>query len=85
MKYTVKFKKKALDQLAAIWNASTDQAGVTAAAHWLEEAMSTRPKSFGESRKSSVVRVAHYPPLGMEFEIIEDDKKVRVLRVWVVT
>lgn len=24
------------------------------------------------------------PPLGIDFEIIEDDKKVRVLRVWTV-
>jgi hypothetical protein len=82
MTYSVVWKKKALDQLAAIWNDSTDQAGVTAASNWLEKAIATRPLTFGESRKSSVVRVAHYPPLGMEFEVIEDDKKVRVLRVW---
>lgn len=33
MTYTVKYKKKALNQHAAIWNASADQAGVTAASH----------------------------------------------------
>lgn len=84
MTYTVKYKK-ALDQLARIWNASADQAGVTAAAHWLEQAVGTRPRTFGESRKSPMVRVAHHPPLGVEFEVIEDDKKVRILRVWVIT
>ncbi|HXD89268.1 MAG TPA: hypothetical protein VN641_22440 [Urbifossiella sp.] len=29
-----------------------------------------------------MLRMAYEPPLGIEFEIIEDDKKVRVLRVW---
>jgi hypothetical protein len=29
-----------------------------------------------------VQRVAFDPPLGIEFEVIEDDKKVRVLSVW---
>ena len=82
MTYSVVWKKKALDRLAAIWNASADRSGVTAAAHWLEQAIGTRPFTFGESRKSSVVRVAHYPPLGIEYEIIEDDKTVRILRVW---
>ena len=81
MTYTVKYKKRALNQLAAIWNAWADQAGVTAASNWLEQALRTRPTSFGESRNSPAVRVAHYPPLCMEFEVIEDDKKVRVLRV----
>lgn len=85
MTYSVVYKKAALAQLAAIWVASPDQAGVTAASHWLEQAVGSRPLSFGESRKSSVVRVAHHPPLGIEFEVIEDDKKVRILRVWTVS
>jgi hypothetical protein len=37
---------------------------------------------IGESRDSSVNRTAFDRPLGIEFEVIEDDKKVRVLRVW---
>jgi hypothetical protein len=62
--------------------ASADRAGVTAASHWLEQELRRRPLSLGESRRASVVRVAHRPPLGIEFEVVEDDKKVRVLRVW---
>jgi len=37
---------------------------------------------MGESRESSVRRVAFDALLGIEFEVIEDDKKVRVLAVW---
>lgn len=37
---------------------------------------------IGFSRNSSVNRTAIDLPLGIDYEIIEDDKLVRVLRVW---
>jgi hypothetical protein len=82
MTYSVSWTPTALNALAAIWNDSTDRNAVTTASHWLEQAIENRPIGFGEARNSSVVRIAFRPPLGIEFEIIEDDKKVRVLRVW---
>jgi hypothetical protein len=82
MSYSVVWVRTALNQLAAISVASSDRAGVTSAAHWLERELGRRPLTLGESRTASVVRIAHRRPLGVEFEIIEDDKKVRVLRVW---
>jgi len=83
--YSVAWVRTELNQLASIWLASSNQAGVTIAAHWLEQELSRRPLTFGESRTASVVRIAHRKPLGIEFEIIEDDKKVRILGVWSLT
>jgi plasmid stabilization system protein ParE len=82
MKYSVTWTKTALNQLAEIWNDSASRNDVTAASHHLEQAVSLHPLDLGESRHTSVVRVAYRKPLGMEYEVIEDDKKVRVLRVW---
>jgi hypothetical protein len=79
---SVSWTATALNQLAAIWNDSADRNPVTDASHWLEQTIGRRPLEFGESRKSSVVRIGYRPPLGIEYEVIEDDKKVRVLRVW---
>jgi hypothetical protein len=42
------------------------------------------PLKFGESRDSSLVRVAYSPPLGIEFSVIEDDKRVVVQGVFAV-
>ena len=84
MTYSVSWTPTALNALAEIWNDSTDRNAVTAASHWLEESIGRQPIGFGEARNSSVVRIAFHPPLGIEFEIIEDDKRVRVLRVWTI-
>lgn len=85
MNYSVTWTPDAEEGLAAVWVASADQAAVTAATHLLDTELKRRPLELGESRGSSVVRVAHRQPLGIEFEVIEDDKKVRVLRVWAVS
>ncbi|HJZ54624.1 MAG TPA: hypothetical protein VKE74_06675 [Gemmataceae bacterium] len=82
MTYSVSWTATALNQLAAIWNDAADRNAVTAASHWLEQTIGRQPLDFGESRQASVVRVGYRPPLGIEFAVIEDDKKVRVIRVW---
>jgi hypothetical protein len=82
MTYSVAWTAAALNALAQIWNLSADRNAVTTASHELEQTMERRPLGFGEARGSSVLRIAFRPPLGIEFEIIEDDKRVRVLRVW---
>lgn len=43
-----------------------------------------RPLSLGESRESSVARLATDPPLGFLYEVIEDDKRVVVQKVFAV-
>jgi len=71
-----------LDELAAAWLESADRKAVTEASYAIERALTSDPFSYGINRTTPLLRIAYEPPLGVEFEIIEDDKKVRVLRVW---
>jgi hypothetical protein len=80
--YTVYWVAVAEQELAAAWLASADRNAVSAAAHRLEKLLEADPLHTGESRQSSVQRVAFTTPLAIEFEIIVDDQKVRVLGVW---
>jgi hypothetical protein len=82
MNYAIDWTEDALDELAAVWIAASDQLAVTQAAHRLEQAPSRHPLAVGIARGSSVNRTVTDLPLGIDYESIEDDKKVRVLRVW---
>lgn len=82
MNYTVVWEPQAENNLITAWLAAPDQLAVTRAAHRLEQALSRQPLVVGIARNSSVNRTAIDLPLGIDYEIIEDDKKVRVLRVW---
>ena len=84
MNYTVIWGRIAETHLAAVWLAAPDQAAVTAAAHRLERRLTRDPLRCGEARESSVHRVDFEFPLGAEFEVIEDDKKVIVQGIWLV-
>jgi hypothetical protein len=80
--YTLEWTPLAINQLAAVWLAAADRLAITQAAHRLELALSRHPFAIGIARTSSVNRTATDYPLGIDYEIIEDDKLVRVLRVW---
>ncbi|MGL6097745.1 MAG: hypothetical protein ACRC7O_18340 [Fimbriiglobus sp.] len=82
MKYTVDWEPSAEQDLARVWVAAEDQDAVTRATDLLDSNLAREPLAVGEARISSVVRVAFEPPLGVEFEVIADDRRVRVLRVW---
>lgn len=69
---------EAENDLAALGNAATDQAAITAAADWLDKHLARDPLHFGEPWASSVHRIAVRDPIGIEFEVIEDDKRVIV-------
>ncbi len=81
MNYTVIWSPSAEDQLILVWLAATDRTAVTLVAHRLESALVDQP-FIGRPRNASVNRTATDSPLGIDFEIIEDDKKVRIIRVW---
>lgn len=82
MNYAVFWTPDSQDELANSWLAAPDRNAVTAASHRLDQALADDPYSIGFARDASINRTAIDLPLGIEFEIIEDDKKVRVLRVW---
>jgi hypothetical protein len=83
--YAVVWEPAAENELAAIWVAAPDQRVITNRAFRIEQALATSPFTVGRRRNASVNRTLLDPPLGVDYEIIEDDKKVRVLRVWAVS
>jgi hypothetical protein len=80
--YSVTWTPDAEQALANIWIDAGDRNAVTAASHRLDLDLASDPFTRGIPRNSSVNRTATDLPLGIDYEIIEDDKKVRVLRVW---
>jgi len=84
MNYTVTWLAVAEQDLATVWLAAPDRTAVALAAHRLDDTLGDDPLRFGESRQSSVHRVGFDLPLGVEFEVIEDDKKVIVQGAWLV-
>ncbi len=84
MTYRVVWHPRADNDLAVVWLAATDRTAVTLAAAELEKRLTSEPQRFGESRRSQAERVGFQSPLGVYFEIIEDDKKVVVRHVFAV-
>ena len=82
MMYDVAWEPRAIDRLTEIWLVTDDRASVNRAAFELDGILAQRPLRFGESRSSSVHRTAFVPPLGIEYTVVEDDKKVSILWVW---
>ena len=82
MNYTVEWIHQAQSDLATVWLAAADRNAVSAASARLDAALADRPLELGESRQSSVSRMTFDEPLGIEFEVTEDDKRVIVQAVW---
>ncbi|QDU23164.1 hypothetical protein [Urbifossiella limnaea] len=84
MSYAVVWAPTAERQLAAVWTAAADRAAVTAASAWLDKRLASDPLRFGRPIDSSVHRSGSFDGLGVEFEVIEDDKRVIVHGVFTV-
>ena len=82
MNCTVIWNRQAESGLADAWLDAADREAVTAASAKLDEGLSDTPFEVGSPRGSSVRRFAIIPPLGITFDIIEDDKKVIVQTCW---
>ena len=76
--YEVKWTAIAEQQLAAVWVAAADRPAVNFAVAWLEAALLRYPLLLGDAMESSVHRTAYRAPIGVEYEVIEDDKRVIV-------
>jgi hypothetical protein len=81
MRHTVIWTPTAEDDLAALWIAATDRQAVTVAADTIDALLRTDPTTRGESRFDTV-RMLRVPPLGVDFEVVDDDRIVYVLSVW---
>jgi hypothetical protein len=82
MNYEVIWDPTAEQELAAAWLMAPDRNALTEAAAWLDERLANSPLTLGRRRSSSVHRTAYRSPLGIEFEVIEDDKRVIVRGVF---
>jgi hypothetical protein len=80
--YRVVWTPAAEQELAAVWLAAPDRTAVTAASFRLDQDLSREPYNIGFDRDQPVNRTATDLPLGVDYEIVEEDKLVRVLRVW---
>ena len=78
MNYRIDWTPGAEQQLAAVWMAAADRPTVTTAVNRLEARLERNPLQIGHRLDSSVHRVAYAAPLGIEYEVIEDDKRVIV-------
>jgi hypothetical protein len=81
MIFTVAWVADAVDEIAEIWLVAPDRDRVTAAASRIDQLLRQDPQTHGESRDSNV-RILFEDPLGVDFEIVEDDRIVFVLSVW---
>ena len=82
MNYRVEWSARAEQMLADIWIASNDRKRIAAATHEFDLVLATHPLQIGESRSSSVHRLAFLSLLGIEYTVIEDDKRVTVMAVF---
>ncbi|MSR52189.1 MAG: hypothetical protein EXS09_02740 [Gemmataceae bacterium] len=60
------------------WLASKDRNAITHAVAESEKHLAIRPLELGESRESSVQRVAFWPPIAIEYDVSADDNRVVV-------
>jgi hypothetical protein len=84
MNYTVIWTERTEQLLAAAWLAASNRNEVTVAAHELELELRRDPLNLGESRRSSVDRIAVHLPLGISFNVVVDDLTAYVTAVWLI-
>jgi plasmid stabilization system protein ParE len=80
MNFRVRWTQAARDQLAEIWLAHTDQAGVTASAHRIDTVLARNPANQGEERPNNC-RVVFDAPLIVLYRINATRNVVTVLGV----
>ncbi len=81
MIFTVAWTPDAVTELAGIWLAASDREQVTQAAAEIDRLLRTDPQNEGESRDAKT-RILFVGPLGVDFEVVDDDRIVYVLSVW---
>lgn len=81
MNYTVAWIGEAEEELAAMWVNAVDRSVIAEAADSLDNQLARNPAAIGESRPNAQ-RIAYHLPLGIRFQILDDDRLVRVLAVW---
>jgi len=81
VKWTVLWGSGAENDLAQIWVNASHRQSVTDAANEVDRLLAIDPLDTGESREEGR-RILLVPPLGVTFNVLPDDRIVRVLDVW---
>lgn len=83
MKYVLRWKQSALDDLARIWleSDSTMRKAITQSSHRLDSLLQHDPLGQGESREANE-RIMFLEPLGIRYSMYPETDKVVVIRVW---
>lgn len=81
MIFTVVWMPTAEQRLAGVWLNAADRNAVTRSANRVDELLRVDPEHQGDLRFDTV-RSMIVGALGVEFEVVEDDRLVRVLSVW---
>jgi hypothetical protein len=81
MKYTVVWVRTADEALTNLWLSARDRTAVTEAARVIDADLKFEPQEVGESRPFEQ-RILFEFPLAVLFTVHEQDRKVKVVRVW---
>lgn len=81
MNFTVEWSAEALNQLADVWMASDDRAGVTAASYRIEATIRADPLGAGESRGDDLQRFVFDPPLAVVYLVYPSEQLAVVAAV----
>jgi hypothetical protein len=81
VKFTVIWTPNAERDLAELWLDSAERNPITSASSQIDKLLARDPASRGKLRFDTV-RELVVPPLGVDFDVQEDDRIVYVLSVW---
>jgi hypothetical protein len=81
MSYRVVWRTRARNQLARLWLDAADRQEITSISHVIDVRLSLNPLSQGEGRVGTS-RILMIEPLVVLFEVIEDDRRVIVEKIW---
>lgn len=79
MKWTVVWHPKALEDLADIWRRSHRKQLISNACDEIDARLINNPRQHGKLQRNKLV--LHVSPISISFEILEDDRLVRVVQV----
>ena len=79
MKWHVDWIDEAENELAEIWLRAEDRAAITSASYRVEYELQNDPDQKGEDFYGD--RVYQYGPLAAAYELINDDRLVRIVQV----
>ena len=81
MTWSVIWKARAEERLAALWLASSNRNAMTKAAYDIDVALEVFPMTAGECLFDTVREFAD-PILSVEYEVVESERCVYVFNVW---